>query len=148
MEKQRKLLKELSIVILVFAALSLVRMIVDVAVHGFVVTEIIEGMSPEMLRAFAIVAWVLGLLFLWPEVYVGYKGIKVANNPDDSKRHITIAKILLVLLVISLISAIIEITKSTDLVHSIITIADMVLDICIYFLYIKYAKEIRNQSKQ
>ena len=148
MEKERKLLKEFSIVILIFVGLSLARMIADVIINGFTATSVVEGVSPEAMGVIAVVVWVLGIIFLLPEIYIGFKGIKVAKNPDNSKSHILIAKIIFVFLIIALISAIIEVFKTTDIAMSIITIADLILDVVIYILYIKYAKAVRNSNKQ
>lgn len=96
MEKERKILKEMSILILIFAGLSLVRMVVDIILNGFDSTQTIEGMSQKVANAIVIAAWICGLLFLFLEFYVGCKGLKTARNPDESKRHITFAKIIFV----------------------------------------------------
>lgn len=148
MEKERKTLKELSILVLIFAGISLVRMIVDVVLNGFSTTQPIEGLSPELTNVLVIVIWVVGVLFLLPEVYVGYKGIKISQNPDDSKRHITIAKIIFVCMILSLVSLIIELVKGTNLVINILTVADVFIDAALYYFYIRYANAIKKQYQK
>ena len=146
MEKERKMLKEMSILVLILVGLSLVRMVVDVILNGFDWSQI-EGLSLEASKVVIIVTWVCGLLFLLPEIFVGYKGIKVAKNPDDSKSHIVLAKIIFVCVILSLVNIILELTKSTNIAINIITIVDVVLDAVVFYLYIRYASKIRKQHQ-
>ena len=147
MEKARKNLKEMSILVLIFAGISLVRMIVDVILNGFTLTQPIEGLSQELSNVIAIVVYVIAFLFLLPELYVGYKGIKVSQTPDNSKSHITIAKIIFVCIILSLASIIFELVKGTNLVINILTVADVLIDVAVYYLYIRYANMIRKQNQ-
>lgn len=148
MEKERKNLKELSILILVFAGLSLIRMVVDVIINGFTSTPLIEGLSQDVSNIIFIVAFIIGLLFLIPEVYVGYKGIKISQKPNNSKSHIIFAKVIFVCIIISLVGTIIELVKGADLAINILTVADVLIDAVLYFLYIKYANVIIKQYQE
>lgn len=148
MEKERKNLKELSILILVFAGLSLIRMVVDVIINGFTSTPLIEGLSQDVSNIIFIVAFIIGLLFLIPEVYVGYKGIKISQKPNNSKSHIIFAKVIFVLIIISLVGTILELVKGANLAINILTVADVLIDAVLYYLYIKYANGIRKQYQE
>ena len=72
MEKKRTDLRTYSILILAFAILSLARMIADACMNGFGnVGTLPEGVSEEAGKVALVVVWVIGILFLLPQVYVG-----------------------------------------------------------------------------
>ena len=72
MEKQRKNLKAYSVVILICVALSLIRMIADACINGFGdISMLPEGTSEDVALVAFIIVWVLGIIFLLPQVYLG-----------------------------------------------------------------------------
>ena len=148
MEKERKSLKELSILVLVFVGLSLIRMVVDVVINGFTSTPLIKGLTQDAANIIFIVSFIISLLFLIPEIYVGYKGIKISQKPNNSKSHIIFAKVIFVLIIISLVGTILELVKGANLAINIFTLADILIDAVLYYLYIKYANKIRKQHQE
>lgn len=145
MEKAQKNLKVLSIVLLVFAALSVIKMIVRVAVSGFAIEGVgVEGLSEEIIKIVAIVSWVISFLFILPEVYVGYKGLKISQEPDKSKAHIIVAIIMLVLAAISTLTNFVNLFNAKDLFVAILSFVETGVDLIVYILYVKTAKEIAN----
>lgn len=145
MEKNRKNLKTYSIVALVFVAISLIRMIVDVCMNGFGdVTQLPEGISPEFADVALVIVWVIGIVFLLPQVYVGVKGIKQANNPTPGKAHMVWALILTALSVVSLISGIADITKVYTF-EKLLTVIDVLLNVVVFSAYLYYARLVAKE---
>ena len=145
MEKARKNIKVTAIFIMVLALLKVIASIVNFATKG---VEIPESMiTPELTRdavyAIMVVAWVVTLILHLPSFYVGFKGLKVAKNPDNSKAHIIWATILLVFAVISVLSQVGELSKATDMLDAILKIVDEVCIGVLYVFYILEAKKIR-----
>lgn len=143
MENAKKNLKILATLILALSGLSLIRMIVDVIRGGFKI-ENTQGYSEGILMAAMIVTCVLGFILLLPQIYVGIKGIKVSNTPDSSKAHIVWAIILLVCAVIGTISAVSSLARAEgDAISNVFELANRVLDVAMYFLFVKYAKQVQ-----
>ena len=145
MEKARKNIKVTAICIIALALLKLVASIVNFVTKGVEVPE--SMITPELTRdavyAIMVVAWVVTLILHLPSFYVGFKGLKVAKNPDNSKAHIIWATILLVFAVISVLSQVGELSKATDMLDAILKIVDEVCIGVLYVFYILEAKKIR-----
>ena len=139
MEQTRKNLKTTSILVLLFAVLDLVRVIVSLIFDGFGSAE--GATDGAVLVANIIVLSVTGICLI-PQVYIGLKGIKVANAPDSSKAHIIWAMILFVITVLSLISPIIGLIKKDAGSDNVGTLLALLLEGVIYFEYVKYARDI------
>ena len=92
------------------------------------------------------VSLVIGVVFsfalLLPQVYVGIKGMKFAENPDSSKAHIVWAIVLAILAGISAVSAISGMTQSGKFTANLLKTADAVLDVAAFIIYIVEAKRI------
>ena len=147
MIKERKNLKEYSVVILILAALSLVRLIVDVCVNGFSPKGMpVEGVSEEVVKIAIIIAFVIALLLLIPNVYVGFKGLKEAQNPTGARAHIVWALVLSILYLIVTISSVVEITKGFD-IDKLINVLNVAVDTALFFAYYLTAKKIANKNK-
>lgn len=142
MEKERKELKWFSILILALATFSLIRAIVSVCVNGLPQpTEIPEGMTKEIANIVVIISFALSLVALLPQIYVGVKGIKIANGAPSGKAHIVWAIILAVFAVIAVISAIINLTKVLNF-DTVLKALDPAIDVIIYVFYYIYARKI------
>ena len=142
MEKARVGIKEMSILILIFSALSFVRTVISAFFTDLNLENLPEGATAGIVLGAQIAICVLALLLLWPQIYVGVKGIKVSKNPDSSKAHIVWATILAILSIIGLISPIYEIVNNVNLVDNLFELADMAIDVIIFVVYIKFAKQI------
>ena len=143
MEKSRKNLKEASILVLIFAALSLVRSIFDL-IFGIqeITPDPAKGITEGVILAAIIIYAVFGLLLLIPQVYIGLKGIKISKNPDSSRAHIVWAKVLFVLCIICIAAPVADMIEKGDIVVNVLELCDLALAIIIYFMFIKYASEV------
>jgi hypothetical protein len=100
-----------------------------------------EGMTKEMANVVVIISFVLSLVALLPQIYVGVKGIKIANGAPSGKAHIVWAIILAVFAAIAVISAISNLTKVLNF-DAVLTALDPAIDVVIYVFYYIYARKI------
>ena len=141
MEKNKKNLKILSILILALAVYSLVRIVLSVFSIDLNPENLTDGASATHLLIGQIFVCVVSVILLIPQIFVGIKGIKVSNNPD-SKAHIVWAVILTVLSVIGILSPASELIKGVAVLDNLLAVADMALDAIIYIEYINHAKKL------
>ena len=141
MSNSRNHLKEASFLVLLFTAFSFIRMIIQLFV-GFEADPTQVGVSHEIIVATMIVMFVVGLILLLPQLYVGVKGMKIAKNPTSSKGHIVWAVILLVFSAFGIISTVSSIAEQVNVVDNVITLVDHALDVIVYCMYIKYANRV------
>ena len=141
MSISRNHLKEASFLVLLFTAFSFIRMIIQLFV-GFEADPTQVGVSHEIIVATMIVVFVVGLILLLPQLYVGVKGMKIAKNPTSSKGHIVWAVILLVFSAFGIISTVTSIAEQINVVDNVITLVDHALDVIVYCMYIKYANQV------
>lgn len=142
MEKNKKNLKILSILILALAVYSLIRIVLSVFSIDLNPENLTDGASATHLLVGQIFVCVVSVILLIPQIFVGIKGIKVSNNPDSSKAHIVWAVILTVLSVIGILSPASELIKGVAVLDNLLAVADMALDAIIYIEYINYAKKL------
>jgi hypothetical protein len=109
---------------------------------GFEADPTQVGVSHEIIVATMIVMFVVGLILLLPQLYVGVKGMKIAKNPTSSKGHIVWAVILLVFSAFGIISTVTSIAEQINVVDNVITLVDHALDVIVYCMYIKYANRV------
>ena len=142
MEKNRKELKTLSIVILALVAFSLVKLIVDLCVNGIPqITPIPQGLTKEIVDVIVIITLALTCVAFLPEIYIGIKGIRVANNNAKGKAHLVWAIILIVFSVIAVAGGISNLVKNVNTMN-IINLCDVVIDGLLYVTYFDYARKI------
>lgn len=142
MNKERKQLKEYSVVILILAVLSLVRLIVDVCVYGFDPSTVnIEGANDDIIKASLIITFVLSIILFIPDIYVGFKGMKEAKNPTGARAHIVWALILAILATIATVSSIVDIANTFN-VSKLLQVVDVAADAAIFFAYYLTAKKV------
>lgn len=138
MEKNKKNLKVMSILILALAVYSFARLVLSV----FTIDFNPEGVSSSLLLIGQIFVCVVGFILLLPQTYVGIKGIKVSNKPDSSKAHIVWAVILAALSLIGIFSPVSELIQGVDVVGNVLAAVDMALDVIIYIEYINFANKV------
>ena len=142
MTKDRKVLKEYSIVILILAGLTLIRAIVDACITGFNPASVnVEGASETLVKVALIITFVLALLLLIPDVYVGIKGIKEASNPTGARAHIIWSLIIAILYGIGVVSSTIDICKGFSW-NQLASLANTVLNACLFTIYYITAKKV------
>ena len=142
MNNSRNHLKEASFLVLLFTAFSFIRMIIQIFVVGFEVDPAQVGASHEIVVVAMIVTFVISLILLLPQLYVGVKGMKIAKNPTSSKGHIVWAVILLVFSAFGVISTVSSIAEQINVIDNVITLVDHALDVIVYCMYIKYANRV------
>jgi hypothetical protein len=146
-EKSRKMLKESAIAILILAAVSLVRSIVSAITNGFKVdlNNIPEGFTEDLVRVTMIIAFACSIVVLLVQLYIGFKGIKVANAPGSAKAPALLALILAVLAAVSVISEIGNIVK-VFAVPTLLQIIISAVDVLIFGMFFVSAKQVNKAS--
>ena len=132
-----------SIIVILFAILTLV----DIAAELFVVDGNFAGIDGMMQNVELITGsfvMLLSFIFLLPEFYVGFKGIKVARDPDSSKAHIFFAILIFIIAILNVISAIVAIISQVDIAGNGVYGIDNVFRAIVYFVYIKCAMDVRS----
>ena len=142
MANSRKNLRTVSIVVLAFSLIALVREVFSIFFKDFKMETLPEGATAGLVMATQIVLSVLMLILLIPDFYIGAKGLKVSKNPDSSKAHIVWATILAVLAGIRVISNLSALAQG-DMISGLINVVLEVVDVAIYVVYIKFAKQVR-----
>jgi uncharacterized membrane protein YhaH (DUF805 family) len=142
MEQTRKNFKTASIVVLIFAGLSLLSVIVGLIFGDFNSVEVPADAPENILLMTKTLLLVVSLIFLLPQVYIGVKGLKIAKTPDKSKGHIVWAVILLVFSVLSLITPVVNMVTQGDIMDNVGTLLGALLEVIVYYEYIKYAREV------
>lgn len=142
MEKTRKNLKTISIVILIFAGLTLLGVIGEICFGDLNKAEIPEGSPENILLITKIFLLSLTVVLVLPQVYVGVKGIKFANAPDSSKAHIVWAIILFAFSVVTLISPLSAIFKGGDVFDNVSLMCSTIVEAVMFFEYVVTARAV------
>ena len=145
MEKIRKSFKISSWVVLIFALLSLLRIIVAVALGEHNYAEIPADSPENILMITNAFLLVFSGLCLLPEIYVGIQGLRVAKNLKGSKGHIIWAVILLSFSALSLMGTLIAMVKGGSFSAHGSTLFSTLLELIVYFEYIQYAVAFRKE---
>lgn len=142
MTKSRTQLKIASIIVLIFTALSLFNIVAGLVFGELPEAEMPEGAPENLLLITQIFVLVITAIMLIPQVYVGVKGIKVANKPNSSKAHIIWAIILLAFAVGALATPISAIVTMEDVVSNVFSIISIAVEIVVFLIYIKSATAV------
>ena len=140
MSNSRKHLKISSILVLVLAAATFIKTVMSVIFGGLPSAIVPEGSSDNIVLITQISLLIFSALLLLPQIYVGVKGILVSMHPTRSKLHIIVAIVLFIFSIIGLVFPIIGIINREAIFDNIGTIIGLLLEILVYFDYIKYAK--------
>ena len=146
MENSRKYLRLYSIFILIFAAYTLITLAVEVLFASFDNVEIPEGAPENVVLIAQIVILSISFILLLPQLYVGLKGLKMAKYPNSSRGHIIWAMILLVFAVLGSISPIKNLISGTNARENFETVTTCLVEISIYFEYIRNAKAVAEDN--
>lgn len=146
MEKNRKELKSFSIVILALTALSLVSSIVRLCVGGVPqIGEIPAGVSKELVQIVSIIVFAIGFIGILPQIYMGVKGIKIANGAPSGKAHIVWALIFVILSALSVFSGISGLIKAFN-IDTVVDFLYPIVDLALYGLYYMYAVKVKKEG--
>ena len=140
MSNSRKHLKISAILVLVLAAATFIKTVMSVIFGGLPSAIVPDGSADNIVLITQISLLIFSALLLLPQIYVGAKGILVSKHPTRSKLHIIVAIVLFVFSIIGLVFPIIGIINREAIFDNIGTIIGLLLEILVYFDYIKYAK--------
>lgn len=144
MEKFKKHLKMNSLIVLLFAGVTLLNIAAELFLG-----ELNGADAPEnILRITKIILMSVSLVLVAPRIYIGVKGMLTAKNPNTSSGHITWAIILLTVSLLSLLEPIINMISNGDIYANVDTLFGIVLDVLIYYDFIKSARAVRNEAAQ
>ena len=143
MEKAKKNLLVLSILILATTALSLIMNCITAFTGGLVVTQLPTdaeqlGLTLDVYQILAYVTFGITLLVFLPNVFVGLRGIKMSNAPEKTKGHIIWAIILLASSVVTVLTHIPQAISAPNFNH-IWTTIDKAIDVLVFGAYAYYA---------
>lgn len=142
MEQTKKNLRIISLCLVIFSIVSLALAAMDL-ITFWMDRDNYSGTSDGVVLASIGIVGVMSLLMVAVQIYIGLKGMKVAKEPDSSKGHITWATVLLVLSIIALVSPVMEMIQTKAIVANVVTIIDCLVDVFLYYYFIKWAKEVR-----
>lgn len=144
MQKTKSDFKVLSMLLLFLAALDAVRIISNLVKNVNATPQAVANMAPELVKIAVIIAGVVSLALLLPDIFLGVRGIKIANGAEVTGRgHIIWAKVLLVFSIIAAVLAVFDLFGSSDILMSLLSLATAAIDVFIYIFYIKYANALR-----
>ena len=149
MKKSRENLKATSIIVLAFAGLSLINTAFEVffgALKGELDNAVIPKGAPENIVLIAqIVILAISFLLLFPQIYIGFKGLKMAKNPDSSSAHIFWGVVVLVTTALGLVAPIVALVqRNGDVFENVAQLFSLAVDVIIMFEYVRYARAVRN----
>ena len=82
---------------------------------------------------------------LLPQAYIGFKGLKMAKNPDYSKGHIIWGIILFVLTFLELLPPFVAFLQGDgSAFENVADFLSIAVDAAVLFEYVKYAIAVRN----
>ena len=140
MEQSRKKLKTYSIIVLIFTVATIFNLL-------SVLIELNNATIPEdapsnILLITRIILIAVSSILLLPQIYIGIKGLKIAKKPNSSKAHIVVATILFVFSILGVLSPITSLLQKQAVVENIRAILYLVVEMSVYFDYIKWAKNV------
>ena len=140
MEQTKKNLKITAIVLLILAGLELLQTILVLA---FGIAN--PGDVPENVFLITkVIAAVVAILLLLPQVYVGVRGLQLVKNPNPAaKAHIIWAIILLVVSALGLISSAVSFFQQGNGGGDLSTLLNRLVDVLVYIEFIKYSKDLQ-----
>ena len=141
MEQAKKSLKITSILVLALAGVSLLEVVTELL---FGELNSAEGYDAGIVMATKIILLVVSLVTMIPQIYIGVKGLRIAKKPDASKAHIIWAMILFVISALSLISPVITMVKQGSF-SDFSSLLSLLVDVMIYFEYVMYARQVKNE---
>ena len=149
MEQSRKNLKTTSIVVLALAGLSLLNILFELFFGEFKETidnaTIPDGAPDNIILITQIFILVVSVLILLPQVYIGIKGLKIANKPDTSKGHIVWGIILVVFTAAGLITPFVALVQGNGTVfENVAELLSIAVDVMILVEYVKFAIDVKN----
>ena len=145
MEQTRKHLKLSSIIVLVLAGFSMLEVVTELLFGELGKVAIPEGSPENILLITRIFLFSFALLLALPSIYIGIKGLRIAQKPNSSKGHIVWGIILLVFASLSLISPVIDFINSGFQYQNISMFFSIALEVTVFFDYVRCAIAVRKE---
>ena len=151
MKQTRKNLKTSSIVVLVLAGLSLLNILFELF-FGELNSElknatIPEGSPDNVVLIAQIFVLVISVLMLLPQLYIGLKGLKMANKPNSSYGHIVWGIILIVFTASGLLSPLGAFLQGNgDAFGNVAEFCSILVDVSVLVAYVSYAVAVRKEA--
>ncbi len=135
MEKEKRIVKDLSYFFFFLAALDVAFIIFAIVAMNKADLSAVE--NGKMILAATCVGCVIDIIL---NVYLGVKGLKEVKGENEGKAHITVALVLIVLQVISLPFVIISLTKGET---SWLQLCETILSCCVTLEYYITCKKLK-----
>ena len=145
MEQAKKHLKWTSIALLALAGSTLLQIVAELLFGDLNNAEIPAGSPDHILMITKIILLGFSCVMLFPQVYVGVKGLLVVKAPNASKGHIVWAIILFVFTLIDLLSPAFALVMQDNVNENLSLLLGGLVEASVYFDYIKYAKVIARE---
>ena len=145
MEQAKKHLKWTSIALLALAGSTLLQIVAELLFGDLNNAEIPAGSPDHILMITKIILLGFSCVMLFPQVYVGVKGLLVVKAPNASKGHIVWAIILFVFTLVDLLSPAFALVMQDNVNENLSLLLGGLVEASVYFEYIKYAKVIARE---
>ncbi len=148
--KNTRNLKNYSVIALGLAFLSLINIIFELF-FGELNKELINASIPEgspenIVLITKVFVLVVSLFIILPQIYIGFKGIKIAKNPNRSIGHIIWGIILVIFTAGALITPFLALIKGEDALANGSELLSIGVDVFVLVEYVKYAIAVRNEN--
>ena len=145
MDQAKTHLKWTSIALLALAGASLLQIVAELAFGELNNAEIPAGSPDYILMLTKVILLGVALVMLCPQIYVGVKGLLIVKAPNASKGHIVWAMILLAFTVVDILSPALALITQQDVRDNFSYLLSGLVEISVYFDYIKYARAIAKE---
>ena len=142
MDKSRKNLRDMSILVLAYTAITLIRLIVEAMFTNFNIRNLPDNVAEGFAMVLRVMLCVISFILLLPQIYMGVKGIKIAKKPDSSKGHIVWAIILTVFAVLSINTPVSNVMQGVNVGANLIELFGLAVDILLFVTYAVCAKRV------
>ena len=143
MEQLKKHLKISSIVVLFFTLGTVFNIIAGLMELDTL--NVPEGAPVNTLMITQIILIVVSAILILPQIYIGFKGLKIAKKPNSSKSHIVVAIILFIFTLLSLLSSSFTLIEGMSN-EGIGTLLGIAIEASVYFDYIMAARAVAKEN--
>ena len=143
MEQLKKHLKISSIVVLIFTLGTVFNIIAGLMELNAL--NVPEGAPDNTLMITQIILIVVSAILILPQIYIGFKGLKIAKKPNSSKSHIVVAIILFIFTLLSLLSSSFTLIEGMSN-EGIGTLLGIAIEASVYFDYIMAARAVAKEN--
>ena len=125
----------MSILVLAYTAITLIRLIVEAAFTNFNIRNLPDNVAEGFAMVLRVMLCVISFILLLPQIYIGVKGIKIAKKPDSSKGHLVWAIILAAFAVLSISTPVSNIMQGVNVGANLVELIGLSVDILLFVTY-------------